>query len=175
MKKLISLILVLAMAATMIVGCGNKEAKKPALEGTMKENIEKIMEKNPVEFMADFFPTDLADTSEEGLWAITSTTGLKNGDQLSDLAVYEPMMGSMAFSLVMVRVKDAAKAKDVAQEMHDNIDPRKWICVEADDMKIAGYGDVVMLIMMQSDIDMTSQSFVDAFQSICGGELDFTI
>ena len=42
-------------------------------------------------------------------------------------------------------------------------------------MLVAGCGDVVMLIMLASEDGMTAQSFVDAFQSVAGRELDFVI
>ena len=59
--------------------------------------------------------------------------------------------------------------------MKSGVDPRKWICVEADDMLVAGYADVVMLIMVSSSGDLTAQSFVDAFQKVVGGEPEFVI
>lgn len=176
MKKLIALLLTLVMVAAMAAGCGNDAASaKTPLEGTMEENANKIIEKNPVEFMGGIMPVDLTDTSEDGLWAITYNTGLSSAEKIKDIAVYEPMMGSIAFSMVLVRLNDAADAKTVAQEMSDNIDTRKWICVEANEKIVVGYSDVVMLIMLDSTSGMSAQSFVDAFKGICGGELDFTI
>ena len=59
--------------------------------------------------------------------------------------------------------------------MKSGVDPRKWICVEADDMLLAGCGDVIMLIMVSSTSDMTAQSFVDAFQTVVGRSCDFVI
>ena len=59
--------------------------------------------------------------------------------------------------------------------MASSIDQRKWMCVEADDLQVAGWGDVVMLIMVSSDSGLTSQSYVDAFAEVCGAEPDFTI
>ena len=177
MKKLIALILVVAMAASL-VACGSKApaaAEKAPLEGTMEENAMKIMEIAPVEFMGGIIPVDLTDTSEDGKWAVNYFTGLQNADNITDVAVYESMMGSQAFSLVLVRTAEGADTKAVAQEMTDNIDTRKWICVGADEKIVAGYGDTVMLIMLDSQLGLKAQSYVDAFQQVAGGELDFTI
>ena len=77
--------------------------------------------------------------------------------------------------MVMVRVAEGTDAKTVAEAMKAGIDQRKWICVEADDLMVAGYGDVVMLIMVGSDTGLTAQSFVDAFKTVAGAELSFTI
>ena len=169
MKKLIALMLVLVMAVSM-VACGGKSAAKTPLAGTMEENVMKIMEISPVEFMGGAIPVDLSDP--DAVWYFT---GLQSGEKLTDISVYESMMGSQAFSLILARVAEAGDAEAVAKEMTDNIDTRKWICVGADEKIVAGYGDTVMLIMLDSQLGLKAQSYVDAFKSVCGGELDFTI
>ena len=174
MKKLIALILVVAMAASL-VACGNKAADKAPLEGTMEENAMKVMEIAPVEFMGGTIPVDLTDTSEDGKWAVNYFTGLSDASKITDVAVYESMMGSQAFSLVMVRTDEGADPKAVAEEMKSGIDPRKWICVGADEIMAAGYSDTVMFIMVDSQLGLKAQSYVDAFTQVAGGELDFTI
>ena len=177
MKKLIALVLALVMAVAM-VACGQKAPaaqEKAPLAGTMEENALKVMEIAPVEFMGGIIPVDLADTSEDGQWAVAYFTGLSDATKITDAAVYESMMGSQAFSLVMVRTAEGVDAKAVAEEMKSNIDPRKWICVGADEIMAAGYGDTVMFIMLDSQLGLKAQSYVDAFKSVCGGELDFTI
>ena len=174
MKKFIALMLVIAMAASL-AACGNKAADKTPLEGTMEENTMKVMEIAPVEFMGGIIPVDLTDTSEDGLANVFYFTGLTDASQITDVAVYESMMGSQAFSLVMVRTAEGTDPKAVAEEMKSGIDPRKWICVGADEIMAAGYGDTVMFIMVDSQMGLSAQSYVDAFQTVCGADLDFTI
>ena len=171
MKKMIVLILVLVMAVSM-AACGGKgaAADKAPLEGTMEENAVKVMEIAPVEFMGVCIPVDMTDAD-----TVRYFTGLQDASKITDAAVYESMMGSQAFSLVLVRTAEGADPKAVAQEMTDNIDTRKWICVGADEKIVAGYGDTVMLIMLDSQLGLSAQSYVDAFKTVCGGELDFTI
>ena len=174
MKKYIALVLVLVMAVSM-AACGNKTADKVPLEGTMEENVLKVMEIAPVEFMAGTMPVDLTDTSEDGKWALSYFTGLSDASKITDVCVYEPMMGSQAFSLVMVRTTESVDPKAVAEEMKTNIDPRKWICVGADEIMAAGYADTVMFIMVDSQMGLSAQSYVDAFAQVAGADLDFTI
>ncbi len=172
MKKLIAMMLVLALAVSM-VACGNKEAAsadKTPLAGTMEENALKIMEIAPVEFMGGCIPVDLTDA--DAVWYFT---GLSSAEKITDAAVYESMMGSQAFSLILARVADAADAEAVAKEMTDNIDTRKWVCVGADEKIVAGYGDTVMLIMLDSQLGLKAESYVDAFKQVCGADLDFTL
>ena len=83
-------------------------------------------------------------------------------------------IGSIAFSMVMVRVAPGEDIKSVAEAMKSGINPRKWVCVEADDMLVTGYRDVVMLIMLDTSCDLTAQSFVDAFGKVVG-EPEFVI
>ena len=183
MKRFLSLAMAVLMAVSLLAGCGSKTAAptettaapKASLEGTMEELLNKVVEENPVEFMGGVIPVDLTDTSEDGLWALKNFTGLDSADSITEAAAFEPMMGSMAFSMVMVRVAEGHDAKTVAENMKAGIDTRKWICVEANDVLAAGYGDVVMFIMVNTDMGLTAQSFVDAFQKVAGAELDFTI
>lgn len=191
MKKLVSLLLVLTMALSL-AACGNTNnaettgpvetttpvettAPKVMLEGTVEELLNKIVTENPVEFMGGVMPVDIADTTEDGLAALKYMTGLDSAELITEAGVFEPMMGSIAFSMVMVRVADAANAQTVAEQIKNGIDTRKWICVEANETIACGYGDVVMFIMLDNQNGMTAQSFVDAFQTVCGAELDFTI
>lgn len=179
MKKLICAILALTMVLAMTACGGSKpeETTAPAanIEGTMEELLYKIVEQRPVEFAGGVIPVDLTDTSEDGKWALKSYTGLEDASRFSEVSVFEPMMGSLAFSMVAARTAPGVDAKTVAEAMKSGVDPRKWICVEADDMKVAGIGDVVMLIMVSTTGDMTAQSFVDAFQTVAGRTCDFVI
>ena len=179
MKKFVSIVLALSLVLSL-AACGGKknqetEAAVLKVEGTMEELLNKTIEQRPVEFMGGVIPVDLTDSSEDGLWALKSYTGLDSAEKINEAAAFEPMMGSMAFSMVMVRVAEGADSKAVAEAMKSGIDTRKWICVEADDLKVAGFGDVVMLIMVNSDSGMTAQSFVDAFAKVAGFEAEFVI
>ena len=179
MKKVLSVVLALALVLSM-TACGGKknqetETAAQTVAGTMEELLNKTIEQRPVEFMGGVIPVDLTDSSEDGLWALKSYTGLDSAEKISEAAAFEPMMGSIAFSMVLVRVAEGADAKAVAESMKSGIDTRKWICVEADDLKVAGFGDVVMLMMVNSDSGMTAQSFVDAFAKVAGFEPEFVM
>ena len=178
MKKIFAMLLAVVMMFSL-VACGGKTADPTTaptdatvkVEGTMEELLNKVVEINPVEFMGGTMPIDLTDTSEDGLWNIKYNTGLDSAEGLTDAAVFGPMMGSIAFSMVMVRTAEGTDVKTIAEGMKNGIDPRKWICVEADDVQVVSFGDVVMLIMVDSTSGLTSQSFVDAFAQVCGGSV----
>ena len=180
MKKLITVLLVMTLTLSLTACRRNISAdatggSKANLSGTMEENVDKLMQANPVQFMGALMPLDLKDTSEEGLWRLKSITGLDSAQALTDVAVYEPMTGSQAFSLVLARVAEGNDPKAVAQQMKENINPAKWICATADQVAVAGYGDTVLFVMTDSALGITAQSYVDAFATLCGGKVDFTI
>ena len=183
MKKILSIVLALSLVLSL-AACGGNAAPETteapteaavSVEATCEELVNGIIEKQPVEFMGGIMPVDLTDTSEDGLWAISYFTGLQDASQITEIAVFEPMMGSIAFSMVMVRVAPEAGSKTVAEAMKSGIDTRKWICVEANDLLVAGYADMVMLIMVDSHTGLTAQSFVDAFASVVEADLEFVI
>ena len=170
MKKFISVILMAALALSLFAACGKTDdAPKGAdLSGeTVEALVNKIYESKMPEFALMTMPVDLAD-AEMVAWQ----TGISDPALLKEAVISESMMGSQAYSLVMVRVNDAAKAEEVAQMMLDNIDPVKWICVQADDIDAAIYGDLVLFVMIDSQFGLPAADFIGAFKTIAGGALD---
>lgn len=181
MKRIFAIALSAAMLLGMFAGCGKSNApaattepEKLPLADSLETIIEKIYAESPTEIAVMTMPLDLTDTSEDGLWALKSYTGLDSAELISEAAVSEAMIGSIPYSMVLVRVADQDNAKAVAESMKAGIDPRKWICVEADDLQVSGYCDVVMLVMIGSG-NGSAQTFTDGFAKVAGGELDFVI
>lgn len=184
MKKIISMLLAAAMMAAVFTGCGasgepttapTETTQAAVLEGTLEELLNQVIQEQPVEFTGMVTNLDLTDTSEDAAYQLKSFTGLDSAEQITEVSAFEPMMGSIAYSMVMVRTAEGVDTKTVAEAMKAGIDQRKWICVEADDLLVTAYADVVMLIMVSSTGDMTAQSFVDAFEKVAGEELTFVI
>ena len=147
-----------------------KEPAKPAApSGSPSDIIEKIYAKKTVELPLGTTELDLSDGE-----IFTAVTGLASSDKVKAAAYSESMMGSQAYSLVVVRVKKSKDAAAVADEMLSGINPAKWICVEADDVRVAAYDDLVMLIMVSSSFEetVTGKEIVSAFKKVCGGSLD---
>lgn len=171
MKKLIALLLVMVIGVSL-VACGEKadadKVETPEivnLTGTMEETINAINEKHAaMELPLMVMSLDLADVENFGYYTCFTST-----DDFVDAAYCEPMMGQ-PYSLVLLRVKEGVDAKTVAQEMYDNMNMRKWVCMEADTKTAAAYGDVAMFFMVNSDFadQVTTTSMMDAFKTVCG-------
>ena len=171
MKKLIALLLVLTVALGMAACGGKSGAEQPAaenLQGTAEELIADVNEKHAaVELPLMTTTLDLTD-----LDGLTYNTGLTSADQVTDVAISEPMMGQ-PYSLVLVRVAEGADAAAVAQEMFNKVDGRKWVCMEADTRIAASYGDVALFFMVSSEFaeQVTTASVLEAFKAICPGQV----
>ena len=171
MKKLIAILMVMMIMFTF-AACGSGSEGDAAgngagsVEGTPAEIIDMIYEQFPVaDLPLGTIEIDLADAD-----AVKMFTGLDSADKIDSAAASESMMGAQAYSLVVVRVKDAADAASVAEEMMNGIDQRKWICVEADDLRAAAAGDVVVLMMVSSqhaDV-VTAEGIIGGFEAVAG-------
>lgn len=180
MKKLFTVLLTALMVSVSVTGCGSKQnsadnastqesstqsAESAVASMSLTEIIDAVYAKKQLKFPLMTMNVELTNAD-----ALLYNTGLSNADKIKEAVVSEPMMGSQAYSMVLVRLKDSADAKAVAQAMKDGINPRKWICVEADDLKVAASGDVVMLVMISSTFadTATAADFISVFKEIAG-------
>ena len=83
---------------------------------------------------------------------VTSYTGLKTNDGIESIVVSAPLITAQAYSVAIVKVKDNADVEKIKQEMLDNIDMRRWICVSAEQLYITNSGNVIFSVMADKDI-----------------------
>lgn len=180
MKKLFALFCAAALAASL-VACGS-ESSSPASTPTptpeptpavtpdpnapdaeLSALVDSIYAEYEVPIMTVVTAVDVNDST----W-IKPYTGLDDGSQLDAAVVSESAIGSQAYSLVLVRVADGVDAAQVADQMAAGIDPRKWVCVTADDIMVGSAGNIAMLVMVDSQLDISAQSIADAFVKVEG-------
>jgi len=183
MKRLICTLLALALCAAGMTGCRNNQpaettaptstAPTSVLADKMLDDIvAMIYEKHPMELSLVTVEVALDDS-----YAVQSYLGLDSSEGIAKAVASESGFGSQAYSLVLCRVKDPSNAQSIARQMFEGIDQRKWICVEADDLMVSAFGDLVLLVMIDSDYaDMaTAQQLTDAFSAISNMKADLTL
>lgn len=187
MKNILTVILIASMLVFGFTACSNgngtagnagsqdstpSETQNTAPSQTPEEIIEAIYAEKSVDLRLMTTPVDL-----ESADSVQYNLGLKDASAIKEAAVSEPMMSSQAYSLVIARVNDAADAQDVAKAMLDGIDQRKWICVEADSLKVMTRGDLVLLFMVDSSFSdtVTTDEIETAFAAVCGGTPDLIL
>ena len=63
----------------------------------------------------------------------------------------ESMMSSTAYSAVYIRTTDEADAEAIRQQLMDNINPAKWICVTAEQQYAVLLGNDIFFVMGHQD------------------------
>lgn len=175
MKKVLAIALALVVLVSFAACTGTKKAE--TYEGDLSTVIASMYEKKAPEFMTgDAMPVDLNDP-----WSVSSYLGLGNPSEettaevtdgnaaaslIKEAYFSESMIGAQAYSLVVARVNDVANIEQIKADMFDGIDTRKWICVAADQLRVVSYADVIMLVMVSSDLAPgLADGLVEAFAS----------
>ena len=132
-----------------LTGCGEKQ-----VEGTLEE----IMTKVYVDVPEDERPMMLTniEVTEENIENYLGTKDFEYEEALAS----ESAVGSIAHSVVLVRMKEGADVEEAKKKIEENANPRKWICVEADDVVVKNKGNLIILIMSSSNyIEKIENSF----------------
>ena len=78
---------------------------------------------------------------------VAEYTGLVSTENVEKLLVSEPMISSQAYSAVALKVKAGADIEGIKQEMLDNLNMNKWICVSAEKLYITSYNNIIFAVM----------------------------
>jgi len=153
-KKLFLFFLVMVMAFTL-TGCGSDN-----VEGKLEDLMVRVYE----DIAEDERPMMLMNTlvDDENIEYYLGSSDIEYEEALAS----ESGVGSIAHSVVLVRVKDGADVEKVKTEIKENVDPRKWICVgvEEDDVIVKNKGNLVILIMVEDET--TREKLEEAFDSL---------
>lgn len=143
MKKL-SILLIMILGVFTLVGCGKKEVH---IEGKLDEIFDKIYEKVDEENLPMGL-TEIEITKDN----IEQFVGTKD-IEFESASASESQVGSIAYSVVLIRTKKGADVEEIKKKIEDNINPRKWICVgvEKEDVIIDNKGDLVIAIVVEDE------------------------
>lgn len=113
---------------------------------------------------------DITDSYE-----LESYTGLTSSENIEEVVVSAPLMNAIAYNLAVIKVKDNANVETIKQEILDNINMNRWICVSADKLYITNNGNVIFLIMgTDEDIKPVYNEFKKYVNTSIGKELEKT-
>src|SRR5574344_2405623 len=146
MKFIRKIGLLFIVGVILLTGCTTKN-----VEG----NLEDIMSKLYEGIKEDELPMMLGNielTSEN----IENYVGTKI--EFKEGIASESQVGSIPHSIVLLRV-DASKVEDIKAKIKENANPRKWICVEAENVEVLSKGDLVALIMTSENFDKIKTNF----------------
>lgn len=177
MKKILSLVFALVLVFAL-AACGSRDSSAdqtpppdtngptdgdvvlpPTTDGSAAEDLSNWMNKllegteSDMSVMTetippDAYPANLFIDYIDGAQAVSSSA----------------MMSAVAHSICLLQVPEGSDAKKIAEQINQNKDPRKWICVEAEKAVVLQSGNYILLAMSTEDIvDTVSANFKNLF------------
>ena len=150
-----SMVMIMLLVCT---ACGTEQESADKLTGSLSDIMAGIYEN-----------ADLSDDFREGLVNF-ETFELTEDMEISILGTDEidyteslvsmPMISAIAYQCVLLRV-DEENVDTVKQQIKDNADLNKWVCVSAETMLIESRSDVIFFVMGDND---TAYALNAAFQ-----------
>ena len=151
MKKL-TLLCCILVAMAMFTGCGTKETE---VEGSLSDLMTQIYD----EAKPDIPMTGTIEVTDDTLSYYLGVDSLDYSEALA----CEPMVGSYAHSVVLVRLNEGADVEAAKKAIAENVDPRKWICVEVEKQNVIvdNIGHLVILIMSNDQPEAIHEAFLN--------------
>lgn len=146
------LFILITCIVLILTGCGIKHVDGQ-LEDLMTELYNGISEEE--------LPMMLQNTelTEENIENYIGTKDIK----WSEAIVSESMVGSIAHSVVLIRMSENASEKDIEEAkeiIKEKANPNKWICVTAEKVEVISNGDLILLVMTdESKATTISENF----------------
>lgn len=149
MKKIITLTLLVFASLVILSGCQKEEN----IELSMNEVVDKLYVG-----LEDNMP--MVGSTEITKDNMKSYIGIDNLD-IKEGVASEALIGSIAHSVVVLRVNDKVDVEKAKNDIKENANPRKWVCVEAEKVIVKSKGDVIILIMSNNELAPKIESNFD--------------
>lgn len=147
-KKIIipvAIVLVIGLITTVIV-INNNNQKNTSSLNTAKEmkTALKNINKNLGDTLPDLEVTEISSNDSE---LVASYTYLSDPSIVESLVVSEPTMSSQAYLAFILKLKDNTNVENVKEELLNNLDMNRWICVSAEKIYITNSGNTIFVVM----------------------------
>lgn len=138
MKK-IGYVFIITMICFLFIGCGKNQSNiQEPLSDVMKKLYENISE--------DEMPLlETVEVTKENQEYYLGNVSFNYQEALAS----EPVMSSIAHSVVLIRLKDTKNIESIKKEIKEKVDPNKWICVGVEDKNVivVSKGNLILLVM----------------------------
>lgn len=140
--SLIVLVIALLVIIMFIVGKSKESVSKFKTSDDLKNMINTIYNE-----LGDTLPALDFQNIDSSTESFKYYTGLSDSSNVEFFVVSEPLMNAQAYSLVVLKVKDTSKIETMKQEMYNNINMAKWLCVSAEKLYITNSDDIIFMVM----------------------------
>lgn len=151
MKKVLYILLTIALCITL-VGCGKTDTNTISTSASLTDIMNYLYEGIP----EDNLPMALNNTelNKDNFKSYAFVDA-----KYKEAIVNESMTGSIAHSVVLIRLENKSDSDTVVNEIKEKADPRKWICVEAENTYVLAKDDLVLLVMSDEKADTIKNNF----------------
>lgn len=126
-----ALVLVLGLSLMLgVVGCGKEKADASAVDITVEQLIDQVYENTDASMYNQTVQTESIDLTDKD--SMNYYLGVDDLSGLESAAYSEPMMSSIAHSVVALKFDNAEDAKAAAASLKESAPVQKWVCVEPD-------------------------------------------
>ena len=127
-----------------------EEPTRPEPDAELSGLIDSIYAVHPVDVM--MLETTAVDLTDADWYPYQTGLDADQATKVDAAVLSEPGVGSQAYSMVLVRVKDKADTQEIADAMLDGINMRKWVCVAANKARVVTFDDKVLFVMADSEL-----------------------
>ena len=138
MKK-IGYVFMITMICFLFIGCGKNQSNiQEPLSDVMKKLYENISED-------EISLLETVEVTKENQEYYLGNVSFNYQEALAS----EPVMSSIAHSVVLIRLKDTKNIESIKKEIKEKVDPNKWICVGVEDKNVivVSKGNLILLVM----------------------------
>ena len=132
------------------------ENAQPAPDAELSDMVDAIYKIQPVELMG--METTGIDLTDETWYGYLAGLTANNVGKVDAAVISEPMTGSQAYSLVLLRLRDKADAREIADSMEENISMAR----------VVSFDDKLLYVMADSelvDVDLLADAAAKAFNA----------
>ena len=145
MKKILALMLavmtVVSLTACGSTGSGDKGGDKPGDTMSLTEMADKLYEGISEDQLPMMLTTtELTADMYEGVLFIPAIEG-------AEAVSSESMVGSIAHSVALLRLPEGSDVEAVRADIEKNMNPAKWICVQAEKTGVIAHGNTILMVM----------------------------
>ena len=158
-KGKMTILSIMIIMIGLFTACGAKQESTDQLSGSLSDIMSGIYANADLsdDFRAGLENFETFELTEDMEIAILGTDAI----EYTEAVVSMPMMSSIAYQCVLLRVAED-NVDTVKQQIKDNTDLNKWVCVSAETMLIESRGDVIFFVMGEND---TAYALNTAFQN----------
>ena len=175
---IIAVVLIIAIVIGVVVFNNQKNNKVESSDNSKLETVSQMKKMINAIYskLGDQLPSlETSTISSSDINQVKTYTGLQSPDNIEKIVVSEPLMSAQAYLLATVKVKDGADIEKMKQEMLNNLDMRKWICVSAEKLYITNHENTIFMIMSSAEwADPVYNAFKEYVDNKIGKELTKT-